>query len=196
MSGKLKIGIFGGTFNPPHIAHSIVADNVREQLMLDRILFIPSGNPPLKESISYIHRLAMTKLAFGNDENFEVSDIEIRNPMEKSYTVNTLIGLKKFYNKEKAELNLIIGLDNLIDFPKWKNPEKLFELANVIVMNRPGYSMENTVNDYRAKAKFISIPELDISSSEIRKKISLGMSVKYLLSREVLDYIAENNLYR
>lgn len=196
MSGNLKIGIFGGTFNPPHIAHSIVADNVREQLKLDRILFIPSGNPPLKESISHIHRLAMTKLAFGNDENFEVSDIEIRNPGEKSYTVNTLAGLKEIYKKEKAELYLIIGLDNLIDFPKWKDPEKLFELSNIIVMNRPGYRIENTVNDYRAKAKFIRIPELDISSSDIRRKISLGQSVKYLISREVLDYIKQNNLYR
>ena len=105
-------------------------------------------------------------------------------------------GLKEIYKKEKAELYLIIGLDNLIDFPKWKDPEKLFELSNIIVMNRPGYRIENTVNDYRAKAKFIRIPELDISSSDIRRKISLGQSVRYLVSREVLDYITENNLYR
>lgn len=196
MSGILKIGILGGAFDPPHIAHSIVADNVREQLRLDRIIFIPSGNPPLKESISRIHRLAMAKLAFGNDDNFEVSDIEIINPDEKSYTVNTITGLKEIYKNDNPEFYLIIGLDNLIDFPKWKDPEKLFELANIIVMNRPGYSIENTVKDYRAKAKFISIPELDISSSEIRRKISLGQSVKYLVCREVLEYIKENNLYR
>ncbi len=80
-----KIGIFGGTFNPPHIAHSIVAESVREQLLLDKILFIPSGNPPLKESISAEHRLNMARLAFGNNRNFEVSDIELQKGARKIF---------------------------------------------------------------------------------------------------------------
>ena len=98
-----KYGIFGGTFNPPHLAHSIVADNVRQQLSLDKIIFIPSGNPPLKESIPAKHRLSMAKLAFGNDKNFEVSEIEIKDTTEKSYTVNTLRRLKVVYKDNETE---------------------------------------------------------------------------------------------
>jgi len=191
-----RYGIFGGTFNPPHIAHSIVADYVRQQLNLDKIIFIPTGNPALKESISAEHRLAMAKLAFGNDKNFEVSEIEIQNLKEKSYTVDTLQKLKKLYKNDSIELFLIVGIDNLIDFPRWKEPEKLFELAEVMVINRPNFSLNELNSKFVEKVKFINAPMLEISSSRIREQVSQNKSIKYLVNTEVEDYIHKNNLYK
>lgn len=191
-----KYGIFGGTFNPPHIAHSIVADNVRQQLNLDKIIFIPSGNPPLKESIPAEQRLAMAKLAFGNDRNFEVSEIEIEDAGDKSYTVDTLRKLKKKYENTETELYLIIGMDNLIDLPNWKDPEKLFELAKIIVINRPENNKDDARKDLREKAVFVDVPDLEISSRIIRRNISEGKSVKYLVCDAVEEYIEKNGLYK
>jgi nicotinate-nucleotide adenylyltransferase len=191
-----KYGIFGGTFNPPHIAHSIVANSVREQLELDKIIFIPSGNPPLKESISAEYRLAMAELAFANDDNFEVSDMEMKDVNEKSYTVNTLQKLKGIYKSNETNLYLIIGTDNLIELPKWKEPEKLFELSEVIVINRPDFCSGDSKKEFTDKVKFITVPFLEISSSMIRNHVSSGRSVKYLVCKEVEEYIYRNNLYR
>lgn len=191
-----KFGILGGTFNPPHIAHSIVADSVREQLELDKIIFIPSGNPPLKESISAEHRLAMALLAFANDSNFEVSDIEIQNTKVKSYSVNTLQKLRELYKKDESVLYFIIGVDNLTELPKWKDPHRLFELAEVIVINRPGHNVDVTTTPFADKVKFVNVPFLEISSSMIRNHVSNGISIKYFVCDEVEDYIYKNNLYR
>ena len=191
-----KYGIFGGTFNPPHIAHSIVADNVRQQLNLDKIIFIPSGNPPLKESIPAEQRLAMAKLAFGNDRNFEVSEIEIEDAGDKTYTVDTLRKLKNKYVNTETELYLIIGMDNLIDLPNWKDPEKLFELAKIIVINRPENNKDDARKDLREKALFVDVPDLEISSRIIRRNISEGKSVKYLVCDAVEEYIEKNGLYK
>ncbi|HRA99405.1 MAG TPA: nicotinate-nucleotide adenylyltransferase [Ignavibacteria bacterium] len=190
-----KYGIFGGTFNPPHIAHSIVAENVRQQLNLDKIIFIPSGNPPLKNSIPAEHRLAMAKLAFGNNKNFEVSEIEIDRPDEKSFTVNTLQMLQKKYINDQVELFLIVGIDNLIDFPKWKEPEKLFELSEVVVINRPNFSDTDSKIEFSSKVKFLTVPFLEISSSSIRQLVSDNRSIHYLVNPDVEKYIADHKLY-
>ena len=190
-----RIGIFGGTFNPPHIAHSIVAESVRAQLLLDKIIFIPSGNPPLKESIPAEDRLAMANLAFGDDINFEISDLEVRDISQKSYTVNTLSRMNEKFKSERTKLFLIIGADNLIDLPRWKDPEKLFELSEVIVINRPNYDPENSGSVFADKVKFVDVPFLDISSSMIREYVRIGRPVKYLVTKEVEEYIEENNLY-
>ena len=190
-----KYGIFGGTFNPPHIAHSIVAENVRQQLNLDKIIFIPSGNPPLKNSIPAEHRLAMAKLAFGNNKNFEVSEIEFDRPDEKSFTVNTLQMLQKKYINDQVELFLIVGIDNLIDFPKWKEPEKLFELSEVVVINRPNFSDTDSKIEFSSKVKFVTVPFLEISSSSIRQLVSDNRSIHYLVNPDVEKYIADHKLY-
>jgi nicotinate-nucleotide adenylyltransferase len=188
-----KIGILGGTFNPPHIAHSIAAQQVTEELQLDKILFIPSGNHPLKESIDAEHRLAMARLAFSNNEKFEVSDIEIASKEVKSYTVNTLEKLRNIYD---AKLFLIIGADNLLQLPKWKDPEKLFDLSEVVVINRPEYELEDPSIKFSGRVKFVTIPFLQISSSMIREFVRTGKSIRYLVDDLVRNYIKENNLYR
>lgn len=195
-----RYGIFGGTFNPPHIGHSILAENMREQLSLDKVIFIPSGVPPLKESkdlLSAEHRLKMTKIAFERDPNFEVCNIEIADSLsgKKSYTVDTIKKLYDLYKNDFVELYLIIGIDNLIDFPKWKDPGKLFTLSEVIVMNRPGFTVQDVDVEFSEKAKYASVPMLEISSTKIRESASAGRSIKYLVFPEIEQYIAENGLY-
>jgi len=195
-----RYGIFGGTFNPPHIGHSILAENMREQLSLDKVIFIPSGVPPLKESkdvLSAEHRLKMTKIAYERDPNFEVCDIEIADTLsgKKSYTVDTIKKLYDLYKNDFVKLYLIIGIDNLIDFPKWKDPHKLFALSEVIVMNRPGFLVQDVSAEFSGKVKYASVPLLEISSTKIREYASAGRSIKYLVFPEIEQYIAENELY-
>ncbi|MCE1163850.1 MAG: nicotinate-nucleotide adenylyltransferase [Bacteroidetes bacterium] len=196
-----RYGIMGGSFNPPHVGHSILAENVREQLFLDKIVFIPSGKHALKDGdnmVSPEHRLAMAEIAFGGDPNFEVSDIEIEKAKSgvTNYTVDTLMSLYEKYKNDFIKLYLIIGIDNLIEFPKWKNPEKLFALSEVIVMNRPGFLVQDVSEEYARKARYLSVPMLDISSTDIRKRIKNGKSVKYLVDEKVESYIKENGLYK
>lgn len=190
-----RIGIFGGAFNPPHIAHSIAAQHVTDELKLDKMIFIPSGNHPLKESISSEHRLAMAKLAFGNNGKFEVSDIEIRDSGEKTYTIDTLQKLKEVYINEKVKFFLILGADNILILDKWKQPEKLFELAEIIVVGRPGSELEKAESKYSSRIRIVPIPLMEISSSKIRSLIREKKSVRYMISSEVEKYIYENRLY-
>jgi nicotinate-nucleotide adenylyltransferase len=194
-----RYGIFGGTFNPPHLAHSTLAEKVRMELKLDKIIFIPSAIPPLKdknEVLEIKHRLEMSKIAFGNNPNYEVSDIEINNLNGKSYTVDTLTKLQKRFIGETVKFYLILGIDSLIDFPKWKNPEKLFELSEVAIINRPGFSKNNIQPDYLKKVKFINTELMDISSTKIREFVRNNKSIKSLVLPEIEKYIIQNNLYK
>ena len=196
-----RYGIFGGSFNPPHIGHSILAENVREQLSLDKVIFIPSGRHPLKDKDSVLsaeHRLNMSRIAFGKDPGFEVLDLEIEKAKKGSvnYTVDTLMDLYNVYQKEFVKMYLIIGIDNLIDFPKWKDPDKLFVLSEVIVMNRPGYLLQDADVEFSRKARYISVPMLEISSTDIRERVKSGKSIKYLVDEGVEEYIKENGLFK
>lgn len=191
---KNRIGIFGGTFNPPHIAHKIAAEYCREELNLDKVVFIPSGNHPLKNSIDAEHRYNMSVKAFSRDDNFAVSDIEVKNSGKKSYTVDTLQELKETVFSD-SNLILLIGADNLIELHKWKEPHRLFELAEVAVMHRPGYVFTDNENEFLKKAIIVEIPLLEISSTMIRERITNGLSVKYMIDPEVEKYISENELY-
>lgn len=191
-----KFGIFGGTFNPPHIAHSIIAENIRVQLGLDKIIFIPSGNPPLKNSIPAACRMDMAQLAFSDNQYFEISDIEIRDQEMKSYTVNTLMKLSEKYINGDVKLFLLIGADNFINLNKWKEPGRLFDYAEVVVLNRPDINIGDHVSEFRYKAIFINTPLLEISSSMIRERVMNKLSVKYLVDEKVEEYILKNGLYK
>lgn len=193
-----RIGIFGGTFNPPHIAHSIVATNVREQVSLDKVLIVPAAVPPLKDTTDVVlplHRYNMCKLAFGTDEYFEVSDIEINQKPTVSYTVDTLLKLRDLYGPNTVKFYLIIGIDQLLVFDQWKTPEKLFLLSEVLVINRPGFLIHRAEKKYLEKVKLLSVPNIDISSTMIREYLRRGRSIKYLVLPKVEKYIRENNLY-
>jgi nicotinate-nucleotide adenylyltransferase len=194
-----KYGIFGGTFNPPHIAHSVLAEKVRVELKLDRIIVMPSAVPPLKdknEVLEIKHRLKMTEIAFGGNPNFEVSDIEIKNTGGKSYTVDTLTRLHEQFLNKPVKFYLILGIDSLIDFPKWKNPEKIFELAEVVILDRPGFPKSSIEHKYLNKVKFVKAKLMDISSSRIREFIRNNKSIKSLVLPEIEKYITQNNLYK
>ena len=196
-----RYGIFGGSFNPPHVGHLILAENIREQLSLDKVLFIPSGKHPLKDDISAVnaeHRLNMARLAFEKDPHFEVSDIEISKAKQgiTNYTVDTLIDLYNQYKDDFIKIYLIVGIDNLIEFPQWKNPHKLFLISEVIVMNRPGFLVQDVSDEFSRKARYVSVPMLEISSTDIRFRIKEGKSIKYLVDPEVEDYIHKHNLFK
>lgn len=195
-----RIGVFGGTFNPVHNAHLIMAEDVYEQVHLDKLLFIPSANPPHKDGSdmpdAYI-RLEMLKLAIAGNDHFEASDIEIRTSQHsKSYTVNTLMELRSMYSDEPTKLYLIIGMDNLAELHTWKDPGKLFALSEVVVINRPGYLIQDVQNEYDKRVMYIPGLNIDISSTEIRFRIKEERSIKYLVPDSVEKFIELNNLYK
>lgn len=195
-----RIGIFGGTFDPIHTGHLIMAENVMEQIHLDTVLFIPSGKPPLKDATNITdaaYRLNMVNLAIQDNPSFSVSEIELKqNSDELSYTVDTLLKLRQQYSAEQVKFYLIIGMDQLIDLHRWKDPGKLFLLSEVLIINRPGYLIQQVENEYSRQGIFVPVPNIDISSTDIRFRVQENRSIKYLVPEKVEKYIIENNLYK
>lgn len=192
----MKVGLFGGTFNPPHSGHLIVIESVQDQMHFDRILFIPSANPPHKSDPSLApasSRLEMTHLAVQGNETFMVSDIETTR-MGKSYTVDTVGELAEKH--PGADFSFIIGADNFLELETWKSPEDIFAKAGLIVMTRPGYDTAREKNRYTKLARFIHVPLIGISSTEIRRRVKHGRSIRYLVPPPVEEYIARHGLYR
>lgn len=187
-----KIGIFGGLFDPPHIGHLIIAQSVLEEFHLDRVLFIPAGNPPHKSKYSpYIVRYRMTKLALKANRQFKISNIE-HTIVGKTYTVEVLSQLKK---KLKGILYLIIGSDQWLEIKTWKAPEELLRQCKLVVVPRPHYDIKRT--DYRSQKILIShAPVLDISSTQIRKRVKNNCDVRYLVPPLVYRYITRKKMYR
>jgi nicotinate-nucleotide adenylyltransferase len=217
----MKIGIFGGTFNPIHNGHLRAAEEVREKVDLDKILFVPAGNPPLKtEDIAdIVDRYEMAKLAVADNRCFELSDIECRLS-GKSYTVNTVEELRSAH--PKSEFFLILGIDAFLDMPNWWQPDRLITRANFIVISRPDFrfadlnkssylqTKESTLMDMdnattekhivnltsNRDAILLNLTHINISSTEIRRLIKQNKSIKYLLPPDVQSYIIMNGLYK
>lgn len=197
---KKRIGIMGGTFNPIHIGHLILAQKAYEEYNLDKVVFITSADPPHKSGniVSADVRARMVNLAIEDNQAFIHSDIEI-NREGYSYTYLTLLELKKIYTD--TELYFILGADSLFYLEKWKEPEIIMKNAVILAANR------NTVNeelyqkindlkkDYNADIRIIDMPNIDVSSSNIRKQINDGKSVKYYIPDKALEFIKENKLY-
>lgn len=194
----MKTGIMGGTFNPVHNAHLLIAEIAREEYGLDRIIFITGGNPPHKTSnVSAEHRFEMTHLAIEDNEYFEDDDFEIKRS-EKSYTLHTLRYLKDKYPED--ELFFIIGEDSLFDLPKWYKPKEILELCSLLVFARRSHkTVLGTLNKMREKYSGdiypISAPISEISSTDIRNRIRNTKTVRYMIPDRVLTYIKENHLY-
>jgi nicotinate-nucleotide adenylyltransferase len=193
----MKIGIFGGTFNPPHYGHLIVAEFIREEVGLDKIIFIPCSIPPHKQNDEYLsqiaspeHRFEMVKLAITGNKFFEVSDIEI-NRGGVSYTIDTVNYFVSNFPEEK--FYLLIGADQFVEFHTWRKPDEIVQKVNLIVFNRPGFVIPKT--EFSKFATFITIPNIEISASTIRKRIRHGKSIKYLVPPAVEEYILANKLY-
>ncbi|HEY9164825.1 MAG TPA: nicotinate-nucleotide adenylyltransferase [Candidatus Kryptonia bacterium] len=190
-----KVGIFGGTFNPPHIAHLLAAESVRDHLRLDTVLFVPAAIPPHKTNeliVSPEHRLKMVRLAIGENPFFEVSDIELRRS-GPSYTIDTLHELKRNYPDDS--FFLILGIDLLIDFFSWKNPTAILDGCTVVAMNRPGFDLAMVDKDLLGRVVLVNVPGVDVSSTSIRRRVKSGRSIKYLVPPEVESYIISNSIY-
>jgi len=194
----MKIGLYGGTFDPPHNAHLILAEWVKKELDLDYIYFIPAAIHACKNNTDLspaLLRLKLVEKAIAGYKGFRVSCIEI-DRKETSYTVDTLQQFKQYENLPECELFYIIGFDNLIDFHRWKEPDVIMKLVNIVVVRRSINDGHNLKNDYTQKVTYLASPIIDISATEIRKKIRLGIDVSDLLAPAVLKVINDNELYR
>jgi nicotinate-nucleotide adenylyltransferase len=188
----MKIGILGGTFNPIHIGHLILAEETREKLNLDKIIFVPAFLPPHKDNsdiVSAKERLIMVKLAIKGNRYFSVSDIEIKRP-GRSYTIDTLKEFKKRYGKD--ELYFIIGSDLLKYLDEWKDLDEINRLVKLVAVTRPGYPLEK-IPSY---IKTMAIRAVDISAFQIRQCIKDGKSFRYLVPDLIYGYIIKNKLYK
>lgn len=192
----MRCGIVGGTFDPIHIGHLFIAEDVRKALKLDKIIFIPNGTPPHKSvKTDEADRLYMVRLATEDNENFELSDIEIFKK-ENSYTVDTLSALREAYPED--EFFFIMGSDSLLSIHTWKNYEKIFDMSNIVCLKRPGFDFHELeiAQSLMGQILFLDSLMLEISSTDIRKRISEGRNIKYLVTDKVERYIIEKSLYR
>jgi nicotinate-nucleotide adenylyltransferase len=191
-----RIGIFGGTFNPPHTGHLIVAEHVREVLGLDKIFFVPSYISPHKqagEEALAIHRLAMVRLAVRGNKFFDFADLEI-NQGGTSYTYKTVESFHQQF--PSGTLFLMMGADNFVDFHTWKKPERIVARVTVVAMTRPTYKAARARRQFSAAAKFVTVPDIQISSTGIRNRVKQGKAIRYLVPENIENYIVRHRLYR
>ena len=204
MSGsRLRLGIFGGTFDPIHIGHLAVAEEARVVLCLDEVLFLPAGQPWFKEGQEVsdaTHRIAMVELAIASNPYFRASDMEISRP-GPTYTLDTLRELRREVGPG-AEMDLLLGLDALSELDRWHLPDQVLDMATVIGIRRPGFEGFDAAKlaalspDGSAEVTMLPGPMMDISGLELRRRVSQGRSIRYLVPGDVEAYINEHGLYR
>ena len=191
----MKIGILGGTFDPIHEGHLVLAREAVKQFQLSKVVFIPASIPPFKTLrpglTSAPHRYRMVELAIREEPNFEISDVELSRP-DVSYTVDTLRILKEQY--PSAELYLILGQDSFNELPMWKDPEEISRLARFLVASREGVTAKSL---YEKKVQWLNMPFVSVSSSAIREQIRQGKALaRGTLPAQVRSYIQRMNFYR
>lgn len=192
MDDKMKIGILGGTFNPIHYGHLILGEQVLGQLGLDKVIYVPSFIPPHKKGDGVIaapQRLKMLNLAVARNGHFSVSDSEIRR-RGTSYTVDTLREIKKQY--PSADLFFICGSDLVAEIPTWKDVDDIYKLARFVLAKRPGFGKRLSGKSFLK----ISVAQVDISSSLIRRLVHERKSIRYLTPDSVAEYIEKKGLYK
>ncbi len=195
MSSTEQIGVFGGSFNPPHVGHLIVAEAARVQLGLDRVLWVPNNVPPHKDldgGATNADREAMVKATIDGNPYFELSEIEL-NRKGLSFMVDTLDELSAEY--PSASLWLIIGMDSLVSFGRWRNPDQIVDLAKLAVYPRTGFSLEDADSSYRAAATLLDAPIVDVSSTKIRARVRGGSVNRYEMPQSVFHFLSDQNLY-
>lgn len=198
----------GGTFNPIHYGHLVTAEEARIQFNLDRVLFIPTGDPPHKEGQKITNaqqRYLMTVMATGSNPYFYVSRMEIDRP-QPSYTMDTVKDLHKVY--KDSQIFFITGTDAVLDILTWKNPAEILNLCIFIAATRPGYELDRLniikkrlkdelgIADINEKIHIIKIPALAISSTDIRNRVRTGKPIRYLLPEGVANHIYKMNFYK
>lgn len=196
---RRAIGLMGGTFDPVHVGHLAIAEEARDALGLERILFVPAGIPPHKpagEVTATHHRVAMVALAIEDNEAFELSRIEADRP-GPSYTVDTVESLAG-----DADVTVILSVETFLELPTWHEPERLFAAASVAVVPREGYPspdpdwLSTTFPGREVRVRYLDGPRLGQSSTDIRARVATGRSIRYLVPPAVAEYIAANGLYQ
>ena len=198
----MGVGILGGTFDPVHLGHLVIAEEVRVRLGLDKTIFIPAGEPWLKQSrpiTPAVHRVEMVRRAISSNPHFVLSLLEIERA-GPTHTIDTVTMLKQMLGAQ-VELFLILGLDTLMQLPEWRKPDQLIKLCRLAVVNRPGYDLsdisrlEEALHGVSSCISEVKVPDIGISSTEIRERVKKGVSIRYLVPTAVEEYIAERGLY-
>jgi nicotinate-nucleotide adenylyltransferase len=198
----VRRGLLGGTFDPPHLGHLVLAEAARRILDLDEVIFIPAGQPWVKAAMKVTparHRLAMTRLAAADVPYGAVSDIEIKRP-GPSYTWQTLEELRRLYPED--ELYFILGWDNLISLPSWHHPDRIIKSACLAAAPRIGSprpdldALDKAVPGLAARTVVMTEPEIDISATSIRERVRRDQAISALVTAPVAAYIAAHGLYR
>jgi nicotinate-nucleotide adenylyltransferase len=200
-----SIGIMGGTFDPIHVGHLAAAEEAREALGLDRILFVPAGRPPHKPDRPITpaqHRLAMVELAIAGNDAFELSRIEVDRdgPSYTFETVELLAAAERTEDRE-PDLTLILSVESFHGFPTWHEPRRILALCRLAVVPRGGFPtperawLAEQFRGVPVRVAFLDAPRLRLSGSEIRQRVAAGRSIRYLVPDAVLDYIGDHGLY-
>ncbi|HYP39503.1 MAG TPA: nicotinate-nucleotide adenylyltransferase [Chloroflexia bacterium] len=198
-----RIGIMGGSFDPIHIAHLIMAESVLEALSLDLVLFVPSGSQPLKRDkyVSPIeHRVAMVELAIAGNPHFALSRVDVDRP-GPSYTVDTVPALRQEWSGPEVEMWFIVGADSLSTFPRWRDPSGILAHVRLAVVRRPGVEpdmllLKAALPQLEERLDWVDAPLIDISATDIRRRVAAGLSIRYRVPDAVRDYIEANCLYK
>ena len=199
----MKVGILGGTFDPVHLGHLIIAEEARYKLELAEVLFAPTGQPWLKANRSITpatDRLEMLRRALESNPYFRLSTVDLDRP-GPTYSVDTIADLQKELEAE-TELYFIIGLDALAELPTWREPAKLADMCQIVGVTRPGRpnfdlsSLEPAIPQASHRIIILEVPQIDISSTEIRERVARGLPIRYQVPETVEQYIRERRLYR
>lgn len=193
----MKTCLFGGTFDPPHFGHLIVAQTIFEAEHFDKIVFVPAHIPPHKKErkiSSVALRLEMLKIATMDNPNFEISDIELKRG-GISYSLETIHTYKEQTGLDREDLYYLIGSDSLKQFQTWQNPKAILEECQLIVAIRPGFRPSDIPNWILAKVQFANVPRIEISSTQIRARWVEDKTIRYMVTQPVWTYINKHNLY-
>lgn len=197
----MRLGLFGGTFDPIHLGHLILAESCREACGLDRLWFVVTATPPHKrgERTTVSHRLEMARIATAGHPAFEVSEIEAQAEDGPHYSYRTLERLRA--ERPGDELFFLIGADSLVDLPGWKHPERIAAAATIVVVNRPGIDAAPLaeppdLGPGTNPIRVVTVPPIGIASTDLRRRVAEGRSIRYQVPRGVEAYIAEHGLYR
>lgn len=195
----MKVCLFGGTFDPPHNAHFIIAEAIRESLDLNKIVFVPAYNPPHKFEYKPVtaveHRLAMLNLCIKDLPQFALSDIEIQRG-GVSYTIDTIREVKESQGIASQDLHFLIGSDSLAQFKSWKDWEAILQESRVIVARRPRFEKTDITPDLLEQVHFLNLPRMEISSTDIRDRFYTDRMTRFYVPASVSNYIKQNRLYK
>ncbi len=197
-----RLGLIGGTFDPPHIGHLIISQEALAKLDLEKVIFVPAGRPLFKGRVvtDATLRWEMLNLAVSSNPNFICTRKEIDRE-GPSYTVDTLKTLEREHGHNSG-IYLIMGMDAFLDLKRWKEPEEIISLCHIVVAKRPGYErskvadLEKALPAIRARYTLLDTPLVDISSTSIRRRVKEGISIKYLVPETVEKFIEDKGLYR